>query len=206
MAILSGYPGEVRKMLIQLDTGIEVLGRSFLNGKPEKAYVHLDGDAGPVSGVMIQTDADGHFAFHGVLPGEYSIRSCTADGTAIWSETLSLTINDDAPEPLELFIRAPFQRVSGRIQTADGQPLVNHDVFVFPGRETSGILAGMAKSRPDGSFEVRIKPGKAESFTIAIPWDELVDAAVRVIKRRLAGDRSVASHQILNPRPVVRRI
>ena len=42
--------------------------------------------------------------------------------------------------------------------------------------------------------------------TIAIPWEELVESAVRVIKRRLAGDRSVASHHLLNPRPVVRRI
>jgi hypothetical protein len=42
--------------------------------------------------------------------------------------------------------------------------------------------------------------------TIAIPWEELVESATRVIKRRLSGDRSVASHQILNPRPVVRKI
>jgi len=40
--------------------------------------------------------------------------------------------------------------------------------------------------------------------TIAIPWDELVDGVVRVLKQRLAGDRAVSSQQIFNPRPIVR--
>ena len=40
--------------------------------------------------------------------------------------------------------------------------------------------------------------------TIAIPWDELVEGVVRVLKRRLAGDRSTSSQQIFHPRPVIR--
>ena len=40
--------------------------------------------------------------------------------------------------------------------------------------------------------------------TIAIPWDELVEGVVRVLKRRLSGDRSTSSQQIFHPRPVVR--
>ena len=41
--------------------------------------------------------------------------------------------------------------------------------------------------------------------TIAIPWEALVDAAARAIARRLAGTAATSSHQILNPRPVIRR-
>jgi len=40
--------------------------------------------------------------------------------------------------------------------------------------------------------------------TIAVPWDELVEGTVRVLKRRLAGDRSASSQQIFHPRPVIR--
>lgn len=40
--------------------------------------------------------------------------------------------------------------------------------------------------------------------TIAIPWDELVEGVVRVLKRRLNGDRSASSQQIFTPRPVIR--
>jgi len=40
--------------------------------------------------------------------------------------------------------------------------------------------------------------------TIAIPWDELVAAVIRVLKRRLAGDRSASSQQIFHPRPIIR--
>jgi DNA-binding transcriptional regulator YhcF (GntR family) len=40
--------------------------------------------------------------------------------------------------------------------------------------------------------------------TIAIPWDELIDGVVRVVKRRLAGDRATSSHQVFNPRPIIR--
>jgi DNA-binding transcriptional regulator YhcF (GntR family) len=40
--------------------------------------------------------------------------------------------------------------------------------------------------------------------TIAIPWDELIDGVVRVVKRRLAGDRATSSHQVFNPRPIMR--
>lgn len=163
--------GEVRNLLIQVDTGVTVKGRTFLNGLAERTYVHLDGDAGPESGVMIQTDADGHFAFHGVVPGEYTIRSCTADGTAIWSDTVSLGIDERAPEPVELFIAAEFRTVAGTVSDADGQPLANTDVFVFPGQATSGLLSAMTRTRADGSFEASIKPGEENSFTIAIPWE-----------------------------------
>ncbi len=40
--------------------------------------------------------------------------------------------------------------------------------------------------------------------TIAIPWEELVDGVTQVVRRRLAGDRSTSSHQIFNPRPIIR--
>jgi DNA-binding LacI/PurR family transcriptional regulator len=40
--------------------------------------------------------------------------------------------------------------------------------------------------------------------TIGLPWDEIVDGVVRLAKRRLAGDRSTSSHQLFQPRPVIR--
>lgn len=40
--------------------------------------------------------------------------------------------------------------------------------------------------------------------TIAIPWDELVSAAVQIVHARLAGDTALASHRILTPRPCIR--
>lgn len=40
--------------------------------------------------------------------------------------------------------------------------------------------------------------------TIGLPWDELVDGVVRCAKRRLAGDRAASSHQLFQPRPVIR--
>lgn len=40
--------------------------------------------------------------------------------------------------------------------------------------------------------------------TISLPWDEINDGIVRLAKRRLSGDRSTSSHQLLQPRPVIR--
>lgn len=40
--------------------------------------------------------------------------------------------------------------------------------------------------------------------TIGIPWDELAEAVVRIVRQRLSGDRSVSSRQIFRPRPVLR--
>lgn len=40
--------------------------------------------------------------------------------------------------------------------------------------------------------------------TIGLPWDELVDGVVRCAKKRIAGDRGASSHQLFQPRPVIR--
>lgn len=42
--------------------------------------------------------------------------------------------------------------------------------------------------------------------TIAIPWPQLLAAAISLIKRRLAGDRSDPVHQIIPPRPIIRSL
>lgn len=41
--------------------------------------------------------------------------------------------------------------------------------------------------------------------TISIPWNEIEEAALATIRKRLRGDTSTASRQILAPRPVIRR-
>ncbi|PTY01790.1 hypothetical protein DB346_11415 [Verrucomicrobia bacterium LW23] len=40
--------------------------------------------------------------------------------------------------------------------------------------------------------------------TIAIPWDEMVESALAVVRKRLRGETSTAARQILAPRPVIR--
>ena len=40
--------------------------------------------------------------------------------------------------------------------------------------------------------------------TLAIPWDELVSAAVALARARLGGSRSASIQQVLTPRPVIR--
>jgi DNA-binding MarR family transcriptional regulator len=41
--------------------------------------------------------------------------------------------------------------------------------------------------------------------TIAIPWDEMIEATIAILRKRLRGDASTATSQILAPRPVIRR-
>jgi DNA-binding transcriptional regulator YhcF (GntR family) len=41
--------------------------------------------------------------------------------------------------------------------------------------------------------------------TIAVPWDEMIEAALTVIRKRLRGETATATRQILAPRPVIRR-
>jgi DNA-binding transcriptional regulator YhcF (GntR family) len=41
--------------------------------------------------------------------------------------------------------------------------------------------------------------------TIAIPWDEMIEAAASVVRRRLRGDASTSTCHILAPRPIIRR-
>lgn len=45
---------------------------------------------------------------------------------------------------------------------------------------------------------------KLNFSTVAIPWQEIADAAISVIKKRLRGDTTTASRQIFAPRPMVR--
>ncbi len=40
--------------------------------------------------------------------------------------------------------------------------------------------------------------------TIAIPWAEMVEASLTIIRRRLRGETSTAARQVLAPRPVIR--
>jgi DNA-binding transcriptional regulator YhcF (GntR family) len=40
--------------------------------------------------------------------------------------------------------------------------------------------------------------------TISLPWEEIVDGVVRIAKLRLGGDRATSSHQMYQPRPLVR--
>ena len=40
--------------------------------------------------------------------------------------------------------------------------------------------------------------------TIGIPWEELAAGVAQVVKRRLSGDRGASSHQMFQPRPVIR--
>lgn len=162
--------GEVRELRIELDTGVTVRGQTQVDGAPERCYVHLTGSAGPASGVMIRTDADGRFSFHGVLPGDYTLKSCTADGTAVWSDPVSLQIDSAAPTPVTLSILAALDLVSGHVVTADGQPLADHEVFAFPGAHTSGILAGMSRTDATGAFDLRLADDSVSSYTLAIPW------------------------------------
>jgi DNA-binding transcriptional regulator YhcF (GntR family) len=42
--------------------------------------------------------------------------------------------------------------------------------------------------------------------TMAIPWTELVDGAVSIIKKRLARNAATSTHQICMPRPLIRRL
>ena len=42
--------------------------------------------------------------------------------------------------------------------------------------------------------------------TIALPWEELADAAVTLLRRRFAGDASPAAPRIIAPTPLVRRL
>ncbi|HLL91236.1 MAG TPA: substrate-binding domain-containing protein, partial [Tepidisphaeraceae bacterium] len=45
-----------------------------------------------------------------------------------------------------------------------------------------------------------------ELTTIAIPWQELTAAAANVIRRRLTGDASAATHVVVSARPVMRTL
>lgn len=47
---------------------------------------------------------------------------------------------------------------------------------------------------------------KLNLTTISVPWDEIVEAAVAMIQRRLEGDRSASSRQVFHPRPVIREV
>lgn len=41
--------------------------------------------------------------------------------------------------------------------------------------------------------------------TVAVPWREIAEGAVAVVKKRLRGDTGAAARQVFSPRPVVRR-
>jgi len=81
-------------------------------------------------------------------------------------------------------------------------------IFCCNDRLAEGLLAWCAdhdKSPPPVvGFDDAPIAERLNLTTVAIPWDEIADGVVSVIKRRLTGDNAVSSQQIFNPRPVVR--
>jgi hypothetical protein len=81
-------------------------------------------------------------------------------------------------------------------------------IFCCNDRLAEGLLAWCADHGrtppPVVGFDDAPIAERLNLTTVAIPWDELAEGVVTVVKRRLSGDNAVSSQQIFNPRPVVR--
>lgn len=81
-------------------------------------------------------------------------------------------------------------------------------IFCVNDQLASGIVAWCRERKrrcpPLVGFDDAPVAERLNLTTIGLPWDEIVDGVVRIAKRRLAGDRSTSSHQLFQPRPVIR--
>lgn len=81
-------------------------------------------------------------------------------------------------------------------------------IFCVNDQLASGVLDWCAKNGrrrpPIVGFDDAPVAERLNLTTISLPWEEMVDSVVRIAKRRLAGDRGTSSHQLFQPRPIVR--
>jgi DNA-binding transcriptional regulator YhcF (GntR family) len=81
-------------------------------------------------------------------------------------------------------------------------------IFCVNDQLAAGVLAWCAEQEvrcpPIVGFDDAPIAERLNLTTISLPWTEMIDGVVRTAKRRLAGDRGTSSHQLFQPRPVVR--
>jgi protocatechuate 3,4-dioxygenase beta subunit len=133
----------------------------------KKAHVYLDGNSG-LPPDRIVTDATGHFAFEGVMPGRYSMQA-NAPGYAmprgINGLRSQVTIGEDQEVRDVNVTLLPLGVVSGRVLDEDGEPVTGaqvkawHYIYALGRRQLN--QSGFAVTDDQGRFRmIDVLPGR----------------------------------------------
>lgn len=179
--------------------GVVTIGEGTL---PEDTRVQLIDPALPVAGVGVwfrNTEADGSFAFHGVVPGAYVLRAhaglpLSAGGGEL-TATMNLTVGGAGITDVALTL-TPGVTVSGRL-SLDGLPAsvdpTRLGMSLYPITTSADWEAPIPRVSidADGAFEVRnVTPGRYRFTFRDLPPGVVLDSAV-------FGDIDAADHHLL---------
>ncbi|MEX1023587.1 MAG: carboxypeptidase-like regulatory domain-containing protein [Planctomycetota bacterium] len=151
-------------------TGNELLGRILdLGGFSASARQRLLPVATEVSG------ADGSFTFTGVRKGDYFLEARGARHVADAVELVRV-VSREADTQIDVWVRGGG-RVVGRVERANGTPVANAKVHVFPGpgavlREAANadLRVCLVTSGRDGTFVVAgVPPGEGYDLAVDAP-------------------------------------
>jgi hypothetical protein len=175
------------------------LGALFVDSVSQDDY------GGGVMAGRILRDAFGDAAGYAVLagPADDARSRLRADGFASVTSVAS-------GAPAKIVTAGGWYEADGYAAARRALAAAKTALFAINDRLAQGVMRWCDEHRrpcpPIVGFDDAPIAERLNLTTIAIPWDELVVAAVRIVKRRLAGDRGTSSHQLINPRPVIRSV
>ncbi len=146
------------------------------DGKPAKgAFVALT----PVEGIyfvgavdtVVVTDRHGAFVAHGLVPGAYGVRAYTAHASS--PDATPITIGQADVRDIHLRLSPTFA-VRGWIVLRDGTPVPGATVLL----RRNGADRAVTFTHPDGSFTIRVKPGRVH---IRVGGHEVVSSSNPVV-------------------------
>lgn len=151
--------GRTRTVEITLSEEATLRGIVRANGELHTGYVYIKTQDDQVYRYT-QADESGRYEIPHLDPGHYWIAACSNDATATWTPDLPFEVGTGAIDPIDFDIELDLVYIRGELVDENGAPVGGQDVIVFPQNESGGhgqILAGMGKSRPDGTFKIGVK-------------------------------------------------
>lgn len=151
--------GRTRTVEIVLSEEATLRGIVRANGKLHSGYVYIKTQDDQVYRYT-QADESGRYEIPHLDPGQYWIAACSNDATATWTPDLPFEVGPGSIDPIDFDIELDLLYLRGELVDENGAPVGGQDVIAFAQNESGGygqILAGMGKSRPDGTFEVGVK-------------------------------------------------
>jgi protocatechuate 3,4-dioxygenase beta subunit len=143
-----------------------------ITGSADSATQLSNGDEAASQQVTVVTDANGHFRFPGLAPGEYNVtvrkggfHGFRAPNSHTWQEYLTVTVSaGDSTSDLALAMQ-PGAVVSGKVTDENGEPMANVQVgalkSIYVNHRRMLRPMGMATTDDNGNYRIfSLEPGR----------------------------------------------
>ena len=169
-------PSGVARTSIVMERGAALRGRVMQNGRPAVAVVRWSSEGD--TSASVEVDAEGHYSFDNVPPGEVSLSARDPRFRRLREErTLKLDRGEERFEELDLSYQS--HTISGRVTGAQDEPIEGASITVLgkgPGRWE--LVRGT--SDEDGEYAIELPEVEGRLYDVELCW-----APLRLLRRDL---------------------